>query len=582
MIMLADTNQFKSLDPCIKFRLCPCHRYNECHCTLGKNQRRFRRDRCLCKITLSDLDQNAPGKSFTTNNLPCQYLKSLRSPMITRKVRGKIVRSLSQPSSRWVVIALSFFCYCVGIAPNSGTAAAIDFNGDNLAASNDRKYKKRKRRFIRAAGLDGIEYVAANDDGSVVELAPLSSDAFDSKVNGLSITENEELTTMADHRRLQETDQLVYTASEGDDFQRNEKMLLQSTNLDETSDEAFDYESYHAKYKIPLPILGTSMMGSMNLQRMSETNYGSPENFNADTNSDIPTDDDEDESIGQPRSFFQFAGTSAALQQYAVGSRDVSSSQSRRNLAATNDNKTTFLDSDETKKSSMETRASTVYETTLASIFKSRASYLWGEGEDDEIDLDTELGRNEKKGRTLNNISLMKIPPPSTEVASLKTFSFQNNPPPLRSDADLDRGRYLVGLQVREVKTHQQIVIDYEEEHRPIRIKYILSQNAVSNFETEVSYATVSPTNQYQILSELLSSSFARASEIWSKALKVLPVADNIVPTIDECGSAAVPSAHRENGLTDADILIYVSGDDSFCGGAVMHSAVCDFDQVRG
>ncbi len=454
---------------------------------------------------------------------------------------------------------------------------ALNFSGDDQTGYYDRKYKKRKRRFVRATGLGGVEYVAADADGSSVEFAPLSSDGFGSGVDSLSHAEDEELTTEADRRRLQEADQLVYTAFEGDDVQSDEKMELQSTHLEEILEEEFDYESYHAKYKIPLPVLGTSMMGSMKLQTMLETSDGSAENINPHMN----TDDDESESFGQPRSFFHFAGTSAALQEYAEGSRDVSSSQSRRNLSETNDNNTTPLDSDKTEKLPKGTHGSNVYETTLASIFKSRASYLWGEDDDDEIDHGRELGRNEKKVHVLNNISLMKIPPPSTEVASLRNSSFQKKPPPLRLDTDLDRGRYLVGLKVREVQTHQQIVVDYEQEHRPIRIKYILAQNAVSNFELEASYATVSPTNQYQILSELLSSSFTRASEIWSTALKVLPVSDKIVPTIDECGSAAVPSVHRENGLMDADVLIYVSGDDSFCGGALMHSAVCDFDQVR-
>ncbi|KAL3792182.1 hypothetical protein HJC23_009646 [Cyclotella cryptica] len=157
--------------------------------------------------------------------------------------------------------------------------------------------------------------------------------------------------------------------------------------------------------------------------------------------------------------------------------------------------------------------------------------------------------------------------------SSLKAMSsLQNDTAPrlTRSPSDLDNGRFLVGLDIREVESHQQIIVEYEslsfagygKSRQPIRIKFELS-GGQSDF----------------VLSELLQTSFVASANSWSKALKVTPVRDKIFPTVKTCGGAFVPSSDREHGVDEADIVIYVSSDNSFCGGAAMHSSVCDFDQ---
>jgi hypothetical protein len=145
-----------------------------------------------------------------------------------------------------------------------------------------------------------------------------------------------------------------------------------------------------------------------------------------------------------------------------------------------------------------------------------------------------------------------------------------------RSKSDLDRGRYLVGLEVRDIQSHQQVLVDYNSpndgnsKRRPLRVKYSLAQDAGE-----------ATANQLEVLSQLMETSFATAADLWSQALRINPVPHNIIPTVETCGAATVPAFDRESGVEDADIVIYVSSNDRFCGGALMYSAVCDFDQVR-
>ncbi|KAL3800309.1 hypothetical protein HJC23_003605 [Cyclotella cryptica] len=169
---------------------------------------------------------------------------------------------------------------------------------------------------------------------------------------------------------------------------------------------------------------------------------------------------------------------------------------------------------------------------------------------------------------------------PSVELSSfgsnsLSLSSFQDDTSGdiERSPSDLDRGRYLVGLEVREVQSHQQIILDYSSyghgpSREPIRVRYMLSAGAVD----------LSPS-QFLVLSKLLETSFPAAANAWFQALKVTPVPHEIFPTVRTCGAATVPASDRENGVDGADLVIYVSSDSRFCGGALMHSAVCDFDQ---
>ena len=194
-----------------------------------------------------------------------------------------------------------------------------------------------------------------------------------------------------------------------------------------------------------------------------------------------------------------------------------------------------------------------------------------------EQDNSFDENRNEQQNMT-NSYEDMFSQIPNVELSSfgskLSSLRHASSQGIDRSPSDLDRGRYLVGLEVREVQSHQQVILDYSSygygpSREPIRVKYMLSQGA----------ATLS-ANQFLVVSKLLETSFPAAADAWFQALKVTPVPHEIYPTVQTCGAAIVPASDRENGVEEADIVIYVSSDNRFCGGALMHSAVCDFDQV--
>ena len=251
----------------------------------------------------------------------------------------------------------------------------------------------------------------------------------------------------------------------------------------------------------------------------------------------------------------------------------------------------------------------TVYETTLAQIFRSRSSLLWGP------DSENSQEETEYDNQTTTTTTIATITTTTTKSngsrssrdnkndndvgSSLEVFKSSKKIPSIltRSESDLDRGRYLVGLEVREVEAHQQMIVDYVQtssteemsanhnvngQPKPIRIKYVLSESAYYNETSGASNENNGDIKQNQslLLTKLLSTSFARAAKIWSNALSLPPAMDRLFPTVEMCGSARVPSSDRENGVEAADVLIYVSGEGKHCGGAVMHSAVCDFDQV--
>jgi len=82
-----------------------------------------------------------------------------------------------------------------------------------------------------------------------------------------------------------------------------------------------------------------------------------------------------------------------------------------------------------------------------------------------------------------------------------------------------------------------------------------------------------------------------RTEEFWSRALSVVPVQGRLTVSESEldsrifCGDAeftAVPDSHKSDGVSDADVLLYVSGsnDARFCPERTLAVAVpCNFDQ---
>jgi hypothetical protein len=355
---------------------------------------------------------------------------------------------------------------------------------------------------------------------------------------------------------------------------------VSSTSVDDDEEEEFDYETYHTKHHIPVPALGATMMGLMNSETSASTASSSSSGVvvgtvNADGNAPQLQQQQqqqalENENIVLPRGIFAFAGTSKAMKKNFPG--DV-----RNN----NDDDSLMIDS--VKKAgpssgdagSIHGHSNAMkYDATLAQISKSRSSLLYG----------SNLSSNSIETDSVKHASRWKNEQPTPPL--------KNQRPRLpKANSDLDRGRHLVGLEVRNVRPHQRIIIDYQDSRSisnanifeeqqlmgPIRILYLLSDDVTVALNADGTNNEAAYSNMP--LSTLLDTSFNRTAALWSRALSLAPVVGNILPTVKTCGSARIPEKHRETGVENADIVIYVTGDNKYCGGAIMHSAICDFDQ---
>lgn len=309
--------------------------------------------------------------------------------------------------------------------------------------------------------------------------------------------------------------------------------------LSQSNEEEFDYESYHATHHIPLPALSTTMMGLKN-------------------------GGDDNEILVQRKGFFSFAGTSSAVTSFATESDEHEKLQMQQSVqtrglssfAGTNQAMLNFASgSNEEEDISMGRRMLSTQEENKDPLFETNMwmqhmPHVWELEEEEEVE---QQARQDDSDTSLDS--------------DIQPRTYSSHP---RTDADLDNGRYLVGLEMRHIQVHQQIIIDYhdtnefgEKRLEPIRIKFLLSDNAKND----------------RLLSSLVEKAFKETSELWSTALSVTPVSGRIYPTVDTCGSASIPLEDREKGVNGADILIYVTSDNRFCGGALIYAAVCDFDQ---
>ena len=337
------------------------------------------------------------------------------------------------------------------------------------------------------------------------------------------------------------------------------------------TEEEYEYESYHATHNIPVPALSTTMMGMQHNggSRMKNNDVISVQHKGifsfAGTNQamkSFASETNESEILethqNTRRGPLAFAGTNQAMLNFAGGSNEKEDVSKGRRILTTQQNNDPLLETNmwmkhmphvwelDTEQLEQEAREA----DSDASLASDSDASLASDSDDASFDSDSDTSFDSESD----------APQQSRQYSSSS-----------RTDADLDNGRYLVGLEMREIKVHQQIVIDYhdtndfgEKSLEPLRIKLIPADGGV---------------DRDQLLSSLLENSFQESSTLWSSALSLVPVTGRILPSVDTCGSASIPLEDREKGVNGADVLIYVSSDNRFCGGASMHSAVCDFDQ---
>lgn len=321
-----------------------------------------------------------------------------------------------------------------------------------------------------------------------------------------------------------------------------------------SSEEDFDYESFHRNH--PLPILGATTLTGANMR----TNLDAEQEENlmhrrmlsfAGTNAAykshaVPLEEEVDDGFMNHK-IASFAGTSAAMNKFAV-----ENSGSRLSETHLNPQSEEVMNERRQLNSPKSANTALMYES-LSAISLSRSSRF--------------EGADEKGPRKRHR----------TEPSEEETVVIDELPQLTHSENDLDRGRHLVGLEVRSVRPHEQILLDYKvsaergEDLMPLRIKYLYADQGRG------------PSNELDLrrLSLLMDTSFNRTASFYSKALSTRRVRDKIFPTVQVCGNGRIPSADREMGVADVDILIYVSGDSIYCGGAHVHAAVCDYDQFH-
>lgn len=348
--------------------------------------------------------------------------------------------------------------------------------------------------------------------------------------------------------------------------------------------EEFDYETYHARHHIPVPALGASLTGLMSVASTSSLE-NSENNLDGNIGKSSQLQHENYHRLlevhnNNPGGILAFAGTMQAMERFAndADTNTIEDGSITQEAKAIED-----WPSSSSRSSSYENGMASAYEATLAQISKYRSSLLHGSSSNpssENIDNIVNVGHSQISEGVIKESSHLEEQRPQVLNKQLPSLP--------RTDSDLDQGRYLVGLEVRNVQSHQRIIIDYQDASstsgsygfedqqikRPLRIRYLLSE-----LYTVDEAADDASKENVQLLSTLLETSFHRSAIFWSQALSLTPVIGNIIPTVSTCGSATIPASHREVGVENADIVVYITGDNRYCGGAILHSAICDFDQ---
>jgi hypothetical protein len=135
-------------------------------------------------------------------------------------------------------------------------------------------------------------------------------------------------------------------------------------------------------------------------------------------------------------------------------------------------------------------------------------------------------------------------------------------------------------LHERRLQSNATSVVEGGSRFAPMRIKFFTT--ALEGLRTSDNSAKID-----WYINQILP----KTASFWSEALSVVPVSGNLILATSEldsglyCGDSAfslVPTAHVTQGVSNADLLLYVSGsnDTRFCPPLTLAVAVpCNFDQ---
>ena len=128
----------------------------------------------------------------------------------------------------------------------------------------------------------------------------------------------------------------------------------------------------------------------------------------------------------------------------------------------------------------------------------------------------------------------------------------------------------------------RRLVIMYGYERKPLRLLFETSSLSEMLHEMVFNFADTGHYTQTQAkIRAYIDNIFPAVSKVWTDALAIYQPQENIVPLVPMCGEYSIPTTHLDEGVSNADVLMYVNiRDPSLCTvDSKPFVSVCHFDQ---
>lgn len=141
---------------------------------------------------------------------------------------------------------------------------------------------------------------------------------------------------------------------------------------------------------------------------------------------------------------------------------------------------------------------------------------------------------------------------------------------------------WTIQLPSSEDSRKRRLVVMYGNERKPLRLFFETSSLSSILHEMGHSFAEADQYTQNQAkVRAYIDEIFPAVAKMWAEALTIFQPLQNIVPTTSVCGEYPIPDEHIEEGVPDADVVMYVViQKDSLCTvDSKPFISVCHFDQ---
>jgi leishmanolysin-like peptidase len=141
---------------------------------------------------------------------------------------------------------------------------------------------------------------------------------------------------------------------------------------------------------------------------------------------------------------------------------------------------------------------------------------------------------------------------------------------------------YRLELPSPEESKHSRLVVMYGYELKPMRLLFETTSLLEMLHDMGHNFAETSQYSQSEAkIKALVDDIFPAVTKVWAGALLMYQASQNIVPLTPVCGNYTVPANHLDEGVSNADVVIYVAvRDRSLCLNDSKPSIdICHFDQ---